>query len=1142
VAEQPGRQDIAPAAVRAPRGRRGLSKVGQRHARALAARNSAFVAPLLRRGQFDGPSSAFKWPHRLLPSQAIPTVWPHLITNALLARHASMARAVQQRDLTYSVGNRSLLYMQVLRALRRKRWVPERLDHSTVSDALATAGDEQAAHLAEPYDLDVMGSALIHDAKLTTLMMKYMSGVSPDRPLARDWQRSPLVETLIHRHNWASQSEQSGLLSRSPLKTYLDWRDHADESEQGKDERTFPQPSFTILPDVFHLVHSLQRKAAASGAGPSTGRLATAVDIVARSAGAPIVSPVRRAFERLLGSNLAEVRVHTGDAAGAAAAAVSAQAFTLGRDIYFAPGMYVPSTVAGFALLGHELVHTLQQQRMPMPQRKAVPYALPSDESMAEAPELEEEALRVESNLGRAFTAGNIGPLLAPIKVPDHVMLPSPDRATPSTLFASGMSVLFQDSPTWNAASPGTGALHHDQSSRYNRAISTDKTYPLARSLRRNADSPSIALAQYHSLTRDAAHRPTSMVRAFAPIHGAAGYPANWMPPPSSWGLVSGPMDGSKQVVQSNIARAFQEQDSGSFPKYGHLGIDDATPRASIGIYADDATPRASIGYSQGVTRRPTIGLVTDDAAQRPNMGLYSDGAAQRASIGSSQDAVRRPTISLYSVDAARRAGILLHMDDATHRASIGSSQDAVRRPTISLYSVDAARRPGIGYSQDAAQRAGILLYEDDATRRASIGYRQDAAQRPNISLYSDDAAQRAGILLHKDDATRQASIGYRHDAVRRAGIGLYNDDAARRAGISHASSDTTQQMHIGGSDAPDWGEHSSSMPSANLDHTRAMTTVFARALAGDLGPDDRPLTHVHNYAHVLPQANERGRSDYGAASEREFASNGLPVSRWDRAGMNSGLIPADSIDAGDSRPINMLLAGFPHTLRMGHPEQLARWGDQQRNSITPAIVDRMSDHVSAHLKKQAHESSDGAGNEWSIEQAIRRSDRTIPVVNHELAIGLGARSAPLHDASSLASQLISRSVETSEGQSMGTAGLDSREHVSMTQRASLPFEPGIATPEYRSSMRSLRGESALTDASVVPGLPGERSTQFTVPRGAAEGQHQPTGEDVSHSGSAGTQDGVAVDAVVDKVIVQLKRQLMLDHERAGGFPSELTY
>jgi len=57
------------------------------------------------------------------------------------------------------------------------------------------------------------------------------------------------------------------------------------------------------------------------------------------------------------------VRIHADANAARLAAGLAAQAFTRGRDIYFAAGQYAPETDAGQRLLRHELGHVVQQAR-----------------------------------------------------------------------------------------------------------------------------------------------------------------------------------------------------------------------------------------------------------------------------------------------------------------------------------------------------------------------------------------------------------------------------------------------------------------------------------------------------------------------------------------------------------------------------------------------------------------------------------------------------------------------------------------------------------------------------------------------------------------------------------------------------------
>jgi hypothetical protein len=67
---------------------------------------------------------------------------------------------------------------------------------------------------------------------------------------------------------------------------------------------------------------------------------------------------VRGRMEAALGADFTNVRIHVGPQAER----IGAVAFTTGSDIYFAPGRFQPDTVQGQQLLGHELVHVVQQR------------------------------------------------------------------------------------------------------------------------------------------------------------------------------------------------------------------------------------------------------------------------------------------------------------------------------------------------------------------------------------------------------------------------------------------------------------------------------------------------------------------------------------------------------------------------------------------------------------------------------------------------------------------------------------------------------------------------------------------------------------------------------------------------------------
>jgi uncharacterized protein DUF4157/HNH/ENDO VII superfamily nuclease len=83
--------------------------------------------------------------------------------------------------------------------------------------------------------------------------------------------------------------------------------------------------------------------------------------IMTAPAGEPLGDGVRTEAQTRLGHSFADVRIHRDTAAGAATDRLNANAFTVGRDIFFGVGKFAPESVAGRRLLDHELTHVAQQ-------------------------------------------------------------------------------------------------------------------------------------------------------------------------------------------------------------------------------------------------------------------------------------------------------------------------------------------------------------------------------------------------------------------------------------------------------------------------------------------------------------------------------------------------------------------------------------------------------------------------------------------------------------------------------------------------------------------------------------------------------------------------------------------------------------
>lgn len=95
----------------------------------------------------------------------------------------------------------------------------------------------------------------------------------------------------------------------------------------------------------------------ASGVGAELEALINGLE----GGGRPLPGSARSFHEARFAHDFSRVRIHDDGREAALARSMNARAFTVGRDIVFAPGAYSPETVEGRRLLAHELTHTIQQ-------------------------------------------------------------------------------------------------------------------------------------------------------------------------------------------------------------------------------------------------------------------------------------------------------------------------------------------------------------------------------------------------------------------------------------------------------------------------------------------------------------------------------------------------------------------------------------------------------------------------------------------------------------------------------------------------------------------------------------------------------------------------------------------------------------
>ena len=116
-----------------------------------------------------------------------------------------------------------------------------------------------------------------------------------------------------------------------------------------------------VAPGLSRLPAPPLQRARQPVAGPGNPAAPEAVQATLAGAGAPLAPTTRQFMETRFGHDFGRVRIHAGTSAASSAQAVGARAYTVGADIVFGRGHYVPHTDTGRHLLAHELAHVVQQ-------------------------------------------------------------------------------------------------------------------------------------------------------------------------------------------------------------------------------------------------------------------------------------------------------------------------------------------------------------------------------------------------------------------------------------------------------------------------------------------------------------------------------------------------------------------------------------------------------------------------------------------------------------------------------------------------------------------------------------------------------------------------------------------------------------
>lgn len=126
----------------------------------------------------------------------------------------------------------------------------------------------------------------------------------------------------------------------------------------------------------------------------------------------PLSPALRSYFEPRFGVDFSQVQIHRDRAASKSAENLQADAFTLGRHVFFRKNKFAPHTTEGKKLLAHELTHVVQQQGQPAASRSFPGISAAGSEMIQRqlAPFEEEEIAWERANpVGQAIVDPQIG-------------------------------------------------------------------------------------------------------------------------------------------------------------------------------------------------------------------------------------------------------------------------------------------------------------------------------------------------------------------------------------------------------------------------------------------------------------------------------------------------------------------------------------------------------------------------------------------------------------------------------------------------------------------------------------------------------------------------------------------------------------
>lgn len=228
------------------------------------------------------------------------------------------------------------------------------------TEALDTKADSAAVQDEAPLQKKAYRTALSSSPSAAQDEPRLQTKLSVSTPGDSHEQEADRVADEVVSRSAAAQSSEENKLN--PGSTKPENTASSPQSLQTKISRMVePAPAATEIPEP-----DMEATAPAETATDNEQGVSAEVEqqiAGLRGQGAQLPEQVRAEMESQFNHDFSSVSIHTGGTADALCKQLSARAFTVGSDIFFAAGEYAPDSQEGKRLLAHELTHVVQQGR-----------------------------------------------------------------------------------------------------------------------------------------------------------------------------------------------------------------------------------------------------------------------------------------------------------------------------------------------------------------------------------------------------------------------------------------------------------------------------------------------------------------------------------------------------------------------------------------------------------------------------------------------------------------------------------------------------------------------------------------------------------------------------------------------------------